>query len=95
MADRPGAHVLRRDWNTLQPGDRVMVHHTADDETGSGLLPGVVASVKSNATGSNDLTVNLATPLGTRVVRPGRLSVHHDPIEFDSHCWRCGSGDDR
>ena len=65
-----------------------MVHH-ADGDAGHALLPGVVAAVESTGTGSNVVAVDMTTPLGTRSVHPGRLSVHHDPVEFDGQCWRC------
>lgn len=82
--------VLRADWNSLRPGDRVMVHHTTDDG-GVRLLAGVVATVASGG-GANDVAVRVSHG-GTRLVHPGRLSVHHDPIEFDGHCWRCSAGE--
>ncbi len=83
--------MLRNDWNALRPGDRVMVHDTSNDGAAH-LVAGSVVSVESTG-GSNDIAVKVADRGGSRIVHPSRLSVHHDPIEFDGHCWRCTSGD--
>jgi len=83
--------VLRLDWNALQAGDRVLVHHA--DGGAARLVAGIVVSVEQSG-GSNDVGVRLASresPAG--LVHPGRLTVHHDPIELDSHCWRCTTSD--
>jgi hypothetical protein len=64
----------------------VLVHHSIDDEVR--LVTGVVTEVATGG-GGNDITVRVATHRGQQVVHPSRLSVHHDPIEFDAHCWRC------
>lgn len=82
--------MLRLDWNALQTGDRVLVHHT--DGGTARLIAGIVVSVES-AGGSNDVAVRLATRDPDRLVHPGRLTVHHDPIELDTHCWRCTTTD--
>jgi hypothetical protein len=80
--------VLRHDWNALRSGDRVLVHHSIDEELR--LVTGVVTAVTADD-GGNDITVRVLTPRGQQVVHPGRLSVHHDPIELDGHCWRCAA----
>jgi hypothetical protein len=44
--------------------------------------------------GSNQVDIRLTAPgTGNRVIRPARLSVHNDPIEFDQQCWRCARQD--
>jgi hypothetical protein len=80
--------VLRIDWNALRGGDRVLVHHAIDDEVR--LVAGVVTAVTAVG-GSNDIEVRVTTHRGQRVIHPPRLSVHHDPIEYDGHCWRCAA----
>jgi hypothetical protein len=81
--------MLRLDWNALRAGDRVLVHHGSDGGDVH-LVAGVVTAVAS-AAGSNDVTVRVSTLSGQQVIRPPRLSVHHDPIGFDGHCWRCAA----
>jgi hypothetical protein len=83
--------VLRLDWNSLEVGDRVMVHDTDDVE--QRLMAGVVMAI-ATAPGSAEVTVRVASAAGgTRMIQPQRLTVHHDPVKFDSQCWRCaGSG---
>lgn len=83
--------MLRADWNSLRPGDRVMVHHSRGDGAGR-LLAGVVTAV-APASGSNEVAVRVSTGNASELLHPGRLSVHHDPIEFDGHCWRCSAGE--
>ena len=80
--------MLRLDWNALRTGDRVLVHHATDGDVH--LVAGVVTEV-TPADGSNDVVVRVATLRGQQVIRPPRLSVHHDPIGFDGHCWRCAA----
>jgi hypothetical protein len=80
--------VLRLDWNSLRAGDRLLVHHSDVDAVR--LLAGVVTSV-TLADGCNEVEVRVTTNSGTRVFRPQRLMVHHDPIEFEGHCWRCAT----
>lgn len=80
--------MLRRDWNALRPGDRVLVHHSIDGTVR--LLAGVVATV-SPADGSNEVAIKLDASGGQHVIQPRRLRVHHDPIEADTHCWSCAS----
>jgi hypothetical protein len=83
--------VLRLDWNSLEVGDRVMVHDADDSERR--LLAGVVTSVQPSP-GSAEVTIRVSQPGGgSRAIQPQRLTVHHDPVKFDSQCWRCaGSG---
>lgn len=82
--------MLRSDWNSLEVGDRVMVHDTDDSE--QRLMAGVVAAIEA-APGSAEVTIRVANGSGTRMIQPQRLTVHHDPVKFDSQCWRCaGSG---
>lgn len=78
--------MLRLDWNALQSGDHVLVHHSVDGS--DRLLAGVVTSVTSTG-GSNDVTVRVTDRRRSEDVRPQRLQVHHDPIELDASCWRC------
>jgi hypothetical protein len=79
--------MLRVDWNGLQQGDRVLVHHDVD---GAGqLLAGVVTEVVE-ASGSNEIAVRVQSPR-TEIIHPQRLRVHHDPVESETHCWRCAS----
>jgi hypothetical protein len=80
--------VLRHDWNALRHGDRVLVHHSIDDQVR--LVAGVVTAVTPGQ-GGNDIAVRLTTHRGQEVVHPRRFSVHHDPIEYDGHCWRCAA----
>lgn len=82
--------MLRHDWNALRNGDRVLVHHSVDDELR--LVAGVVTSVTSGA-GGNDIAVRVTTPRGQQLIHPARLSVHRDPIEYNGHCWRCAALD--
>ena len=81
--------MLRLDWNALRSGDRVMVHHATEGDDVR-LVAGVVTAV-TPADGSNDVAVRVATHSGQQLIRPRRLSVHHDPIGFDGHCWRCAA----
>lgn len=76
--------MLRVDWNALRTGDRVLVH---DGDDAMRLVAGVVVSTAPGA-GSNAIAIKL-TGGGSDTVEPQRLTVHHDPIEFDGHCWRC------
>ena len=78
--------MLRADWNALDHGDSVLVHHTARGLPQ--LIPGVVVSVAA-ASGSNNVGIRLAGRSRDELVHPARLLVHHDPIELDGHCWRC------
>ena len=81
--------MLRHDWNALRHGDHVLVHHSMDDEVH--LVAGVVTAVTADDGGNHIISVRVATHRGQQVVHPRRLSVHHDPIEFDGHCWRCAA----
>jgi hypothetical protein len=78
-------HMLRLDWNMLQPGDRVLVHDADDPQRR--LVAGVVSAVLQTS-GPNEVTIRVTSP-GHRVIQPMRLSVHHDPVDFDGQCWRC------
>lgn len=78
--------MLRLEWNSLQAGDRVLVHDADDPERR--LLAGVVATVLATS-GANEVSIRVSTPVGVRMVTPQRLSVHPDPVDFDSQCWRC------
>jgi hypothetical protein len=80
--------VLRRDWNALRPGDRVLVHHSVDGSVR--LVAGVVATVAA-CDGSNAIAVRVDASGGHQTIEPRRLRVHHDPIEADAHCWSCAS----
>lgn len=81
--------MLRADWNGLGSGDNVLVHHNNRGQPQ--LIPGVVVSV-ATVDGSNDVGIRLAGRALDELVHPGRMSVHHDPIELDGHCWRCTAG---
>ena len=79
--------VLRLQWNSLQVGDRVLVH--ASDGPDRRLVAGVVSMVEQS-TGSNDVSVRLRSAIaGERVIQPARLAVHFDPIGLEEQCWRC------
>jgi hypothetical protein len=78
--------MLRLDWNLLRRGDRVMVHDTDDPQRR--LVAGVVTAVVET-TGSNEVSIRVISPGGVRMIQPQRLSVHHDPVDFDGQCWRC------
>ena len=78
--------MLRLEWNSLRPGDRVLVHDADDPQLR--LLAGVVARVRSTP-GSNEVSIRVAMPTGVSLIQPQRLSVHHDPVDFDGQCWRC------
>ena len=78
--------MLRLEWNSLREGDRVLVHDADDPELR--LLAGVVAGVL-NTSGSNEVSIKVTSSVGMRVIQPQRLSVHHDPVDFDGQCWRC------
>jgi hypothetical protein len=83
--------MLRFDWNALVVGDHVLVHDA--DQPGLRLVTGVVTVVEASQ-GSNQVDIRLTAPgTGNRVIRPARLSVHNDPIEFDQQCWRCARQD--
>jgi hypothetical protein len=68
----------------------VLVHHAIDDHVR--LVAGVVTGVTTLA-GGNDVAVRLTTGGGREIIHPSRLTVHHDPIEYDGHCWRCVTND--
>lgn len=74
--------MLRLEWNSLQAGDRVLVHDADDPQRR--LLAGVVAAVLPTS-GANEVSIRV----GVRVIKPQRLSVHPDPVDFDGQCWRC------
>jgi hypothetical protein len=78
--------MLRLEWNSLRTGDRVLVHDAEDPQLR--LVAGVVAEVLQTSA-SNEITIRLTSPGGGRVIQPQRLSVHHDPVNFDGQCWRC------
>jgi hypothetical protein len=78
--------MLRLEWNSLREGDRVLVHDADDPELR--LLAGVVAGVLKTS-GPNEVSIKVTSPVGVRVIQPQRLSVHHDPVDFDGQCWRC------
>ena len=83
--------MLRLDWNALRVGDHVLVHDAAHPALR--LVAGVVTVVEPSS-GSNHVDIRLtAAGTGNRVIRPARLSVHNDPIEFDQQCWRCARQD--
>jgi hypothetical protein len=82
-----GTGVLRTEWNALEVGDRVLVHDPDDPE--HTLVPGVVTAVDQTA-GSNTVEFKLrAQGSASRSIRPARLTVHADPVDFDETCWRC------
>ena len=78
--------MLRLEWNSLRQGDRVLVHDA--DDSNLRLLAGVVARVRQTS-GSNEVSVRVVTPTGVSIIQPQRLTVHHDPVDFDGQCWRC------
>ena len=78
--------MLRLEWNSLRAGDRVLVHDADDPQRR--LVAGVVAAVLTTS-GANEVSIRVTTPTGVRVVKPQRLSVHADPVDFDGQCWRC------
>jgi hypothetical protein len=79
--------MLRFQWNSLRRGDHVLVHDASTPDLG--LRPGVVVLV--DATGPRrDVAVRYSDGTDTgRVVRPGRLATHPDPLIDASQCWRC------
>jgi hypothetical protein len=79
--------VLRSHWNALEVGDRVLVHDP--DDPVHGLVAGVVTAVDVTS-GANEVDIKLAANgKASRVIRPRRLTVHSDPVDFDEECWRC------
>ena len=80
--------MLRHDWNALRGGDRVLVHHSIDNEVR--LVAGIVTAVTHDQR-CNEVAVRVTTHQGQQLIHPPRLSVHHDPIEYDGHCWRCAA----
>ena len=83
---RSAIQMLRLEWNSLRTGDRVLVHDADDPHLR--LLAGVVATVLETS-GANEVSIKVSTPVGVRLVKPQRLSVHPDPVDFDGQCWRC------
>jgi len=64
----------------------VLVHDADDPQLR--LLAGVVARVRQTS-GSNEVSIRVVTSAGGKLIQPQRLSVHHDPVDFDGQCWRC------
>lgn len=83
---RSALEMLRLEWNSLRTGDRVLVHDADDPHLR--LLAGVVTEVQETP-GANEVSIKVSTPVGVRLVKPQRLSVHPDPVDFDGQCWRC------
>jgi hypothetical protein len=84
--NRSAVYMLRLEWNSLRAGDRVLVHDADDPQLR--LVAGVVSAVLQTS-GANEVSIRVTTPVGVRVVKPQRLSVHPDPVGFDGQCWRC------
>ena len=78
--------MLRLEWNSLRAGDRVLVQDADDAQLR--LVAGVVAAVLQTS-GANEVSIRVTSPVGVRVIKPQRLSVHHDPVDLDGQCWRC------
>jgi hypothetical protein len=76
-ADRDATEVeivIQFDWNTLQPGDQVVVHEHAP-ESYLVAAPGKVEFVSVRKRG-NEVGIRLAASSGSRVVWPTRYEVH-------------------
>lgn len=78
--------VTQAEWDTLQRGDRVMVHDSARDDV-SALHLGVVAIVTPTRR-HHDLGIRLLDD--DRIVYPSRMRVHHSPLVDDETCVWCG-----
>jgi hypothetical protein len=79
--------MLKFQWNALRRGDRVLVHDPGDVRLA--LRAGVVAFVDVNGSG-HDVAIRLTNGSPRPPIRPGRFSVHFDPLYDTASCWRCG-----
>ena len=77
--------MLSFQWNSLKPGDRVMVHD--DFDPGLKLWEGVVQLVEQGRWYTNDVGIRIDHHIPV-LVRPRRHAVHLLPLDRSS-CWRC------
>lgn len=78
--------MRRFEWNSLLPGDRVLVH---DDDGSLSLEPGVVAMVDPKPT-YNEIAVRVEHAGATdQLIRPRRRAVHASELDRSEPCWRC------
>jgi hypothetical protein len=85
--------VLRFEWNSLRPGDHVLVHDPRVAEMT--LTDGVVTSVDAHKR-VNGVGIRVDAPHGgTAVLWPSPFVVHHDPRDLTEPCWRCQELADR
>ena len=77
--------MIRSEWNALQRGDTVEVHHPAFPVRPT--TSGHVVSVTVRSREVNDLAIRLHTG-DERVIRPPLTTVHR-PRPPRGTCWRC------
>jgi hypothetical protein len=77
------------DWNGLQIGDKVLLHHQSSDDS----FPLVAATVMNVDLMSRVHGVCIRVPNtvgpGSAVSWPTRSQVHLDPRDPSERCWRC------